>query len=61
MQHITDDFLERYSMGIHPASETGPLEEHLLVCSDCQDRLDARDRFVGAMRAAAAKLRHQEG
>ena len=41
-------------------SESGPLEEHLLVCSECQDWVQAEIDFVTAMRAAAAEIRAQE-
>jgi hypothetical protein len=36
-----------------PEPESGPLEEHLLICTTCQDRLQATDDYVAAMRAAA--------
>lgn len=51
--HIPEDLLERYAMGMLSDSETGPLEEHLLVCHECQDRLRAVDEYVAAIRAAA--------
>jgi hypothetical protein len=60
LDHITEDSLERYSMGTLPESETGPLEDHLLICHECQDRLRATDEFVGAMRKAAERMRSQK-
>ena len=41
-------------------SESEPLEEHLLICSECQERLDAELEFVAVMRGAAAKIREAE-
>jgi anti-sigma factor RsiW len=53
VQHISEDSLEQYAMGAFPEPEAGPLEEHLLICTACQDRLQATDDYVAAMRAAA--------
>ena len=53
MQHISEDSLEQYAMGAIPESEAGPLEEHLLICPTCQDRLQATDDYVAALRVAA--------
>jgi hypothetical protein len=40
-----------------PESEAAPLENHLLVCRKCRDRLEVEIEFVAAMKAAAAKIR----
>ncbi|HEY3443640.1 MAG TPA: zf-HC2 domain-containing protein [Paludibaculum sp.] len=56
VDHIPDEALEQYAMGKLPESEVASLEEHLLICLDCQYRLDAMDEYVAAMRAAAVKL-----
>jgi hypothetical protein len=60
VQHVTDDFLERYAMQMLPASEQGRLEEHLLTCPTCLDRLQAEIEFVTAMRDAAVTIREAE-
>ena len=54
--HATDELLEQYSLGTLSESQAEPLEEHLLVCEQCQDRLDQTDAFIAATRAAARKL-----
>src|ERR1017187_1382020 len=36
------------------------LEEHLLICQSCRDRLQATDEYVVAMKLAAAKIRESE-
>ncbi len=54
--HISEQSLEEYSRGALPEAEVEPLEEHLLVCPRCQDRLAEADEFVRAMREAAARL-----
>ena len=56
VKHIAEDSLEQYAMGALPEPEAGPLEEHLLICTACQDRLQATDDFVAAMRTAAKAL-----
>jgi hypothetical protein len=37
--------------------ESDHMEEHLLICEDCQDRLESTDEFVATMKAAAGKIR----
>ena len=58
--HISDDTLERFAMESLRGSESEPLEEHLLICSECQERLDAELEFVAAMTSAAAEIREAE-
>jgi predicted anti-sigma-YlaC factor YlaD len=36
-----------------PESAFASLEEHLLICSECRDRLTAADQYVAAVRSAA--------
>jgi anti-sigma factor RsiW len=57
VQHVTDGLLERYAMQRLPDSETGPMEEHLMICPECRDRLEAEIEFVTAMRGAAVRIR----
>ena len=33
------------------------LEEHLLICQSCRDRLEFTDQYVAAIKAAAGKIR----
>jgi anti-sigma factor RsiW len=60
VNHISDEALERYAMRTLQDSACETLEEHLLVCQECQDRLQTMDRYVSAMRSAAAKLRREQ-
>ena len=58
MEHVSEHDLELYAMRTLPAPESELLEEHLLICSACRDRLTAADEYVTAMKAAAlAKAR----
>ena len=50
--HISNDLLESYAMGSLSDPESEPLEEHLLLCSACQARLDELDEFVHVIKAA---------
>jgi hypothetical protein len=56
-EHATDDQLESYSLGTISGPDVEVLEEHLLICQGCQDRLTESDVFVRHMRLAAAKIR----
>jgi anti-sigma factor RsiW len=57
--HITDDEIEGYSLGALAAEPAALLEEHLLVCESCRQRLSESDEFVRAMEAGAARLRRE--
>jgi hypothetical protein len=52
MEHITEDDLELYSMGRLVGAQLEQVEEHLLVCQGCQERLLETDEFIAAFRAA---------
>lgn len=54
--HPVDDLLEQYSLGRLAGGELRRVEEHLLLCSKCQDRLTAVDSYVRAMRDGAKRL-----
>jgi hypothetical protein len=55
--HACDDQLERYVLRGLDEPEVAEVEEHLLVCSTCQARLEETESFIIAMRSAARKLR----
>jgi hypothetical protein len=55
-RHATDDVLERYSMGCVAGPELAGLEEHLLVCDYCQDRLAREDSIRQLVRDGAEQL-----
>ena len=52
MEHISEDLLELYSLGRLEEPQLAPVEEHLLVCHECLDRVQRIDEFVAAMKAA---------
>jgi hypothetical protein len=51
--HPSEDALEEYAFDRLPEDQTATLEEHLLVCSVCQDRLRAVDEYILLMKHAA--------
>ena len=57
VQHVPDETLERFAMQAIPDSESERLEEHILICPDCRERLQAEIDFVTAMRRATAEIR----
>lgn len=52
--HETDEQLELYARGQLPEPRVAAIEEHLLICVSCQERLDDVEAFALAMRRAAA-------
>jgi hypothetical protein len=57
MEHISDEDLERYYLGmVKDETELAPLEEHLLWCHGCIDRAEVSERFVDAMRVALLRV-----
>lgn len=54
--HLQDDVLDQYAIGSLPAELLPLVDEHLLVCSACQDRLVEADEFVRLYRMAAGTL-----
>ena len=54
--HISDAALENYSLDHLAEPELEVVEEHILICPTCQDRLTEIDDFVRAFRLAHAHL-----
>jgi anti-sigma factor RsiW len=59
LPHLAEDTLEMYSLGRLSETEIENVEEHLLVCTACQDRLTETDQFVHAIQSAAKELELQ--
>ncbi len=56
-RHVDAEELERYSMGASSEDAESPIEEHLLTCATCQDRLRETDEYLRVMRASSFRLR----
>jgi len=46
-QHVSDEWLEQYSRGALVEPQLGQLEEHLLTCEQCCERLTTFDDSWG--------------
>jgi hypothetical protein len=51
--HPTEEILEEFAFDRLPEVLAVQVEEHLLICPDCQDGVSEIDRFVSAFKAAA--------
>jgi hypothetical protein len=56
--HIGGEEFEAYSLGHIREEQAGRLEEHLLICDTCRQRLEENDSYTSAMRQAAAQLQY---
>src|SRR5262245_16657093 len=54
--HPQEETLELYALGRLQDPELGQLEEHLLVCDRCQDRLDETTEYIKVMKEAARNV-----
>jgi Putative zinc-finger len=54
--HPSEEILEEYVFHRLPEVLAAQVEEHLLLCPDCQDAIAETDRFVSALKAAAPPL-----
>lgn len=52
--HGTDDQWEEYALGRLPDSDVSLLEQHLMVCAACQEKLNRIEAFALGMRDALA-------
>ena len=59
-EHASDEALERYATHSLPEAALAEIEEHLLVCSQCQQQLEEIDAYVSAMRSAAKGLDQED-
>ena len=58
--HADAEDLESYSMGASSLEETARIEEHLLICEDCRNRLRAGEDFLNSVQLAARQWRRDE-
>lgn len=53
--HLSEEAIELYSMERLDETLMEAFEEHLLLCTACQDRLEEADQFVHAYRVVATR------
>jgi hypothetical protein len=46
-EHVPDEWLEQYSLGALDDAKLAEVEEHLLICEQCCDRLTQFDDAWG--------------
>jgi len=56
-RHLDGAEVEALSMGATPEAECARIEEHLLVCPTCQQRVAESDLYVASIRMAARSIR----
>jgi hypothetical protein len=54
--HLTDDELDDLVRKTLPETALARVEEHMLVCEFCRQRIEELDRFVASLRDAARAL-----
>jgi hypothetical protein len=54
-EHLGEDQLESYSIGNLAERDAVHVEEHVLICETCQDRLAGSDSWVRSIKRAALK------
>ena len=54
--HPEEETLELYALGRLDEPELGEVEEHILICAPCQERLDEATDYVALMREAARNV-----
>lgn len=57
--HPNEEQLERYAMGRLAEPEIAPIEEHLLVCEPCQDRLAIAESILPSLRRALHEVERE--
>lgn len=58
--HPEEDALELYCLGRLDEDKSGSIEEHLLTCAQCQDRVQELDSFLKAAKIAAREVRQED-
>jgi len=53
-RHFPAEVWEKYALGMQSEEDCKSLEEHLLICSACQDLLADADEYIRVAKAAAA-------
>jgi hypothetical protein len=56
-RHFPEEVWEEYAMGMRSEQDCKPLEEHLLICSACQELLAEADEYIRVAKAATALTR----
>src|SRR5579872_4003995 len=55
--HLNEEDVEAFSLGLVSEKEAARMDEHLLLCEACQNRITESDAYVATMQRAASILR----
>lgn len=58
-EHLPEERLEAYALDSLSPDDAARIEEHLLFCVTCQNRLEGVERYARAMQAAAKRIREE--
>ena len=58
--HPDEEQIEQYALGVLEAVAIPMLEQHLLTCHACQDRVADMDAEIQGIQAAARELRAED-
>jgi hypothetical protein len=58
--HLDLEELEKYLKGAEAIEDVVPVEEHLLICEYCQNRIQETEEYLVALRLAAHQVRRDE-
>ena len=50
--HFSQDALELYALGMVSGHGCSDVEEHLLICPQCQAQLETADEYISVVRSA---------
>jgi len=56
-RHFPERIWEAYSLGMLSEEDSKRLEEHLLLCPECQELLAAADEYIRVVKAALSRRR----
>jgi hypothetical protein len=59
LAHPTIDTLEFYSLGRLTGPKLARVEEHLLVCDDCRDRVSFLDHYHATLKEALREIKRE--
>ncbi|MGQ9918643.1 MAG: hypothetical protein ACUVS7_14615 [Bryobacteraceae bacterium] len=59
MDHISDEDLELYCLGRATNEQLAPIEEHLLVCPECVERVQALLAAIDTLREALRRMEEE--
>lgn len=60
MSHLSDEELELYCLGRATNAQLAPIEEHLLACPECLDRVQQVLEAIDSLREALRRMEEEQ-